>query len=72
MSERSNEFLESLFQGIDILIDKSLEGLSYDTTEICTIIDDSNAKNGVYQVTNGSVVSYDRPSRLLSIKISIP
>ena len=56
MSKNSNDYLESLFTGIDILIDKKLENISYDTTIICTIVDDSNRKNGEYKVTDGSVI----------------
>jgi hypothetical protein len=50
-----SDYMESLFQGVDILIDKRLENLSYDTTEICTIIDNSLRKNGEYRVTDGSI-----------------
>jgi hypothetical protein len=50
-----SDFIESLFQGVDILIDKKLENIAYDTTEVCTIVDSSDRKNGKYRVTNGSV-----------------
>jgi hypothetical protein len=40
---------------VELIIDKKLEGLAYDTTLICTISDDSERKNGKYQVTDGSV-----------------
>ena len=35
--------------------DKKLESLAYDTTDICTITDNSESKNGKYRVTDGSV-----------------
>jgi hypothetical protein len=44
-----------LLGAIDTVVNKRLEQLSYDKTIICTIIDDSKAKNGEYQVTDGSV-----------------
>ena len=55
MSEKADNYLESLFQGVDILIDKKLENVSYDTTIICTVIDNTNKKNGEYMVKNDSV-----------------
>ena len=51
-----NDILESLFQGMDILIDKKLEDVSFDSTIICTIVDDSRKKDGVYKVTDGNVI----------------
>lgn len=50
-----SDFMESLFQGIDILIDKKLENVSYDSTIVCTIVDASKSKDGKYRVTDGSV-----------------
>jgi hypothetical protein len=41
-----SDMIESLFQGVTILIDKKLEDLAFDTTIICRIVDDSNCKNG--------------------------
>lgn len=55
MSNVANEYLESLFQGIDIILDRKLEDVAYDTTVICTITDDSDAKNGSYKVTDGTI-----------------
>ncbi len=49
------DYLESLFQGIDIILEKRLDAVSFDTTIICTIVDDNNRKNGEYKVTDGSV-----------------
>ena len=50
-----SDYIESLFQGVDMLIDKKLENLNYDTTIICTITDNSDSKNGKYRVTDGSI-----------------
>jgi hypothetical protein len=49
------DYLESLFKGIDIILEKRLDNVSFDTTVICTITDASNSKNGEYRVTDGSV-----------------
>lgn len=73
----STDYLESLFTGIDTLIDKKLESVSFDTTIICTITDDSNSMNGEYIVTDGSV-SYtayaDVDSYLVGnqVRVSVP
>jgi hypothetical protein len=32
-----------------------LAGLSYDKTIICTVVDNSNAKNNIYTVTDGNI-----------------
>lgn len=56
MSQKSNEYLESLFTGIETIINKKLETVSYDMTIICTIVDDTNKKNGIYKVNKDSVV----------------
>lgn len=77
MGSKANDYLESLFTGIDTLIDKKLESVSFDTTIICTITDDSNSMNGEYIVTDGSV-SYtayaDVDSYLVGnqVRVSVP
>ena len=48
------DYLESLFEGINIILEKRLDDVSFDTTVICTITDASNSKNGEYRVTDGS------------------
>ena len=50
-----SDYIESIFQSVDILINRKLEDLAYDTTVICTIIDSTDSKNGKYRVTDGSV-----------------
>jgi hypothetical protein len=51
-----SDYIESLFQGVEILIDKKLESLAFDTTIICRIVDDSESHNGKYRVSDGSVI----------------
>lgn len=55
MSDNHIDYLEQLFQGVDILIERKLKDVSYDTTIVCTIVDDSDSKNGKYQVTDGTI-----------------
>lgn len=70
-------YLESLFKGIDIILEKRLDEVSFDTTVICTITDASNSKNGEYRVTDGSV-SYKAYSDVDSyvtgqqVRVSVP
>ena len=45
---------ERLFQAIDIIASKKVSDLPYDQTVICTILDNSNAHEGVYTVTDGT------------------
>lgn len=72
-----SDFMESIFQSIDILIDRRLDDLSYDTTVICRIIDISESKNGKYLVSDGSI-SYpaysENPDYKIgeSVRVSIP
>jgi hypothetical protein len=56
VSKTANDYLNSLFEGMKILIDKKIEEVSFDTTIICTVVDASNSKNGIYRVSNGSTV----------------
>ena len=71
------DYLESLFQGIDIILEKRLDQVSFDTTIICTITDASNSKNGEYKVTDGTV-TYKAYSDLDSyvagqqVRVSVP
>jgi hypothetical protein len=45
---------ENLFQAIDIVASKKLEGLKYDKTLLCEVIDSTDAKLGQYRVTDGT------------------
>ena len=55
MSDNHIDYLEQLFQGVDILIERKLKDVSFDTTIICTVTDASDSKNGRYQVTDGTI-----------------
>ena len=77
MSNTSNYITESLFDSVNILIEKKLEDVVYDTTIVCTIVDDSNAKNGEYKVTDGNInyTVYADTDKFLSgeqVRVQVP
>ena len=43
--------VDNLFQALDIILDQRLQKINYDKTDICIIVDDSDAKNGRYWVS---------------------
>jgi hypothetical protein len=47
--------VESIFGAIDVIVSNRLDGISYDTTMICTIVDDSDKERSHYVVTDGSI-----------------
>ena len=49
---------ETLCEAVDIIVTKKLEGIRFDTTINCTIINADKAKEGQYQVTDGSAKFY--------------
>lgn len=51
----SNQTYGELFcQAIDTIVKERLKGISYDSTYLCSIVDDSKNKDGIYIVSNGS------------------
>lgn len=51
----SIDYGENLAQAVEIIVKSQLEGLAYDKTLLCSIVDNSQAKEGVYRVSDGSV-----------------
>ena len=47
--------VEQLFQSIDIILTQRLQDVNFDKTIICTIVDDSDKKNGCYIVSDGTI-----------------
>ena len=47
--------VEQLFQSIDIILTQRLQDVNFDKTIICTIVDDSDKKNGCYVVSDGTI-----------------
>ena len=77
MSKSANDYLESLFTGVNILIDKKIEEISYDMTIVCTIMDDSDSKNGAYKVSDGSTIfiaysDVDSYTNGTQVRVNIP
>ena len=52
---QQKDIANTLFEAIDILVDKKIEGVQFDKTITATITDASNAANGEYIVSDGSV-----------------
>lgn len=47
--------VEQIFQAVDIILTERLKDVQYDSTIICTIVDDSKKEQGYYTVTNGNI-----------------
>ena len=55
MSEDRFDYGETLCEAIDTIISKKLEGLSYDITKTCVVIDDTYKKQGRYTIADGAL-----------------
>lgn len=49
---------ETVCEAVDQIVTKRLEGIKFDKTINCTVINDEEAKSGKYQVTDGSASFY--------------
>lgn len=47
--------VEQLFKAVDIILNQRLQDVNFDKTIICTIVDDSDKKNGCYVVSDGTI-----------------
>ena len=50
----NQDYGELFCQAVDEIVKKRLEGISYDSTILCTVVDDSKRDKGIYTVSNGS------------------
>jgi hypothetical protein len=71
--------VDSLFQAVDIILEERLKSVSFDTTEICTIVGISDRKNGKYMVSpNNGETKYPAYSESTEyeledlVRVSIP
>lgn len=48
------DIAEQIFQAIDTIVTKKVEGINFDTTINCTITDAKYASEGKYTVSSGS------------------
>lgn len=55
MADKERDLSEELFKAIQTITDKSLEGLKYDKTILCSITNADNAAIGQYTVSDGTV-----------------
>jgi hypothetical protein len=51
----SDKSLESMLKAVDIIATKRADDKAYDSTIICTVVDNSDKKNGCYIVTDGAI-----------------
>lgn len=63
----NQDYGELFCQAVDEIVKKRLEGISYDSTILCTIIDDSKRDKGIYTVSNGSA-KFDAISAVTSYR----
>lgn len=72
-----SNYAENICVAIDQIVTSRLEGLSYDITKLCTIVDDNEKNNGKYIVTDGSTKfdAYSNDNNLRegnSVLVNIP
>lgn len=58
MSEQQLDIAEVICESVNILIEEKIKGIQFDRTINCTIINDEQAKDGVYRVSDGSTKFY--------------
>ena len=66
--DKNPEIIEEILKAIDIISKSNSDTLTYDRTFVCEIVDNSDAKNGRYLVTDGSA-KYDAFSETTSYAI---
>lgn len=66
--DKNPEIIEEILKAIDIISKSNSDTLTYDQTFICEIVDNSDAKNGRYLVTDG-FAKYDAFSETTSYAI---
>ena len=49
-----DDIREIICTAVDTIVSKKLEGLEYDITKLCTIVDDSSRSKGLYVVSDGT------------------
>lgn len=57
--QQNKDYGELFCQAIDEIVKKRLEGVTYDQTILCTIVDDSAREKGIYTVTNNGTTKFD-------------
>jgi hypothetical protein len=50
-----NQITESIFEAVDVIVQKAIEQIAYDKTIVCTIVKKSEDKENCYIVSDGSI-----------------
>ena len=61
------DYCEIICQAVDTIVEKRIEGLNFDKTIVCTVVDDSKAGSGIYTVDMGSR-TFEASSSLTDLK----
>lgn len=72
---QESDYTENLFRSIDTIIAERVRRLPYDQTQIVKIIDDKNAKSGIYKVSSDQqyeeIVYSDNPTYINDDKVYV-
>lgn len=64
------DYGEVICQAVDEIVRKRLEGITYDSTILCTIVDNSRKTEGIYTVSNNNTTKFDAYSNDASYRIN--
>ena len=64
------DYGEVICQAVDEIVRKRLEGITYDSTILCTIVDNSRKTEGIYTVSNNNTTKFDAYSNDDSYRIN--
>lgn len=63
----ANEIREQLFRAIDAIVENRIMALGFDKTVIATIINSTNAREGIYTVTTDDNITFDAYSDQINL-----
>lgn len=64
------DYGEVICQAVDEIVRRRLEGITYDSTILCTIVDNSRKTEGIYTVSNNNTTKFDAYSHDDSYRIN--
>lgn len=64
------DYGEVICQAVDEIVRRRLEGITYDSTILCTIVDNSRKTEGIYTVSNNNTTKFDAYSNDDSYRIN--
>jgi hypothetical protein len=59
---------EVFCEAVDEIIRKRLEGISYDSTVLCRVVDDSKREEGLYVVTHNNTTKFEAFSTITNYR----